>query len=148
MLLRQAAHDGCSRPLCPLTAPFAPESLRSPAVADLCCGFGRHGRTHMLTLHVGLPGGQDPQSSTVRDKPQLSIAVSEPHWALFREQNILSDSDPQPQTFGVPSPPHVCPVGQDPMLHCPPHSSEAPHALPAQLGVQPHTFIVPPPPHV
>jgi hypothetical protein len=102
----------------------------------------------MLAVHVGLPGGQDPQSTTVRDKPQLSIAVSEPHWALFREQNMLSDSDLQPQTFGVPPPPHVCPIGQDPMLHCPPQPSEAPQVCPAQLGAQPHTFIVPPPPHV
>ncbi len=55
-----------------------------------------------------------------------------------------------PQTLGMPGlpPPQVCPCGQDPLLHWPPHPFDAPQPLPTQLGVQPHMLGVPPPPQV
>jgi hypothetical protein len=40
------------------------------------------------------------------------------------------------------------PSAHDPALHVEPHPSLAPHALPAQLGVQPHTPGVPDPPQL
>jgi hypothetical protein len=42
---------------------------------------------------------------------------------------------------------HAWPLGQEPLVHTPPHPSLAPHALPVQLAVHPHTPLVPPPPH-
>jgi len=44
--------------------------------------------------------------------------------------------------------PHIWQVGQLPVWQVPPHPSDAPHAFPAQLGVQPQTPGVPPPPQV
>jgi hypothetical protein len=36
---------------------------------------------------------------------------------------------------------HVAPLGQVPVAQRPPQPSSAPHALPAQLGVQPHIAL-------
>jgi hypothetical protein len=59
-------------------------------------------------------------------------------------QHPVHDVPSQTQTPAV----QCCPLPHEPVSHTPPHPSSAPHALPAQLGVQPHTFAVPPPPHV
>jgi hypothetical protein len=68
-----------------------------------------------------------------------------PHAAVLVPQSV------GPQTGGVHW--HTCAVLQNwPAPHVPVHvplqPSEAPQALPAQLGVQPQTLAVPPPPQV
>ena len=58
----------------------------------------------------------------------------------------------QPQTFGVPPPPHVFGAVQVPQLNVPPQpSGTEPQLFPAGhvvIGVQPQTFGVPPPPQL
>jgi hypothetical protein len=61
-------------------------------------------------------------------------------------------SVPDPQTLGVPLPPHVCGAVQPPQLMVPPHPSGIVPQFAGDghwvSGVQPQTFGVPPPPHV
>jgi hypothetical protein len=40
-----------------------------------------------------------------------------------------------PHSLATPEPPHVYGAWQLPLVHCPPQPSDAPHALPEQLGV-------------
>ena len=48
-----------------------------------------------------------PQELTVRDVPQLSLAVTPPQFFPNREQNAVSVSAEQPHTLAVPPPAHV-----------------------------------------
>jgi hypothetical protein len=59
---------------------------------------------------------QEPQEVTVRDRPQESRAVSGPQERVLRAQNAASDSEVQPQVPGVPPPPQVVLVGQEPQF--------------------------------
>jgi hypothetical protein len=51
-----------------------------------------------------------PQFITVREAPQLSLAVTLPQFFPTREQNaeFVSGTQFGPHTFAVPPPPHVC----------------------------------------
>jgi hypothetical protein len=48
-----------------------------------------------------------PHEGTVRDAPQLSLAVTLPQFLPSREQKFASPSYAQPHTFAVPAPPQV-----------------------------------------
>jgi hypothetical protein len=85
----------------------------------------------------------------VNERPRRDTA-SFPSEAVFWLPGGVPPADPQ--TFGVPPPPHVCGAVQVPQLIVPPHPSGIVPQLSGdgQLvsGVQPQTFGVPPPPHV
>ena len=53
-----------------------------------------------------------PHEATVRDVPQLSVAVRLPQFLPSREQNAASVSGvhDEPQTLAVPAPPQVRPA--------------------------------------
>jgi hypothetical protein len=108
---------------------------------------------------------QVPHELTVRDVPQLSLAVTLPQFFPRREQNDAFVSGVQlvPHTLVVPPPPHVCGevhVPQELTVRDAPQLSLAvtlPQFFPRReqndasvSGVQlaPHTLAVPPPPHV
>lgn len=98
-----------------------------------------------------------PQSA-VRLVPQLSAAVTESQFLPRRAQKAVLVSGPQPQTFGVPAPPHDSGAVQLPQsaVRETPQLSAAvrlPHVAPARAQnaafvspVQPQEFAVPPPP--
>jgi hypothetical protein len=53
---------------------------------------------------------QAPQESTVREAPQLSVAVSAPHAAALLAQSAASDSGVQPHWLAAPPPPQLMPA--------------------------------------
>ena len=67
-----------------------PQTLALPPPAHVC------GEVHV------------PHELTVRDVPQLSLAVTPPQFLPSREQNAVSVSAEQPQTLALPPPAHVC----------------------------------------
>ena len=94
-----------------------------------------------------LPGdGQDPQLSV---PPQPFETV--PQFRPISSQASKSVSGLQPQTFGMPPPPHVLSSDeQAPQSIILPHPSfTEPQSFPSWVqvfGVQLHTFATPPPP--
>jgi hypothetical protein len=98
-----------------------------------------------------------PHSPVPQVVPPAQIAHATPPWphAVFvlPTSHVLPLQQPLHE---VPSHTHApltqCwPVAQVPAAHTPPQPSLAPHALPAQLGVQgpvPQTLVAPLPPHV
>lgn len=104
---------------------------------------------------------QVPHEATVRETPQLSIAVTAPQFFPSRVQKAASLSFGQPQTFAVPPPPQVWGKAQVPhevTVRARPQLSvplKAPHFFPRRSqkaasvsGGQPQTLAVPPPPQV
>jgi hypothetical protein len=106
-----------------------------------------------------------PHDVTVRDAPQLSLAVTLPQFLPSRVQNTGSVSAVQPHTFATDgvAPPHVCGKVHDPqftLVRLVPQLSAAvtvPQFLPSRVqnagsvsAVQPHTFATDgvAPPHV
>ena len=104
-----------------------------------------------------------PHELTVRDVPQLSLAVTPPQFFPNREQNAVSVSAEQPHTLAVPPPAHVwgdVHVPQELTVRDVPQLSLAvtpPQFTPSReqnavsvSGVhdEPHTLAVPPPAHV
>jgi hypothetical protein len=104
-----------------------------------------------------LPVGVQPQ---MPDAPHVVGAVHVPQCSVPPQPSGQSPQlraphvdGVQPQTFGVPPPPHVAPVAVHvPQASVPPQPSGIdPQSLPAAVqvvAVQPHTFGTPPPPHV
>lgn len=119
--------------------PFAPHVR--PAVQALpaqhICPFPPH------APQLALPHAT-PDAHALHTTPPVPHALATlPGSHVARSQHPLHD---------VPSHVHTpvtqCwPLPHVPSWHTPPHESLAPHALPAQSGLQPHTFAVPPPPH-
>lgn len=98
---------------------------------------------------------QGPQSM-VRPTPQLSIAVTEPHCFMSREQKTWFVSLVQlasPHTPGIPPPPQVSGSAQSPQLateRVTPHRSSwpltGPHATPSRAHSAASLSVQPPPP--
>jgi hypothetical protein len=102
-----------------------------------------------------------PQLATVREMPQLSLAVTLPQVLPRRVQKAGLVSFVHPHTLTVLPPPHVCGAVHVPQLftvRIVPQLSAAvtlPQFLDRRVqnaafdsAVQPHTLTVPPPPHV
>jgi hypothetical protein len=105
-------HDATLRLALQLSKPpKAPHSLPSRAQnsrSDSC----RHTQTLARQTGVALP--QDPHEATVRAVPQLSAPETAPQLMPSRAQKAALVSGAQPQTFGVPVPPHETPMPKQP----------------------------------
>lgn len=85
-------------------------------------------------------GAAHTPQSVVRERPQLSAAVTLPQLAPWRAQNATSVSPVQPQTWAAPPPPQVWGTPHVPQAMVPPQPSlTSPQLAPAVaqvLGVQ------------
>jgi hypothetical protein len=145
------------------TAVFAPHT--APVRAHSCASVsGVHPHTLSLPPPPQVTPGplHVPQLSTLRSKPQLSVALAPPQLTPARLQNAAVGSGVHPHTLGFPPPPQLCPVpSHAPQLATfrimPQLSSTdfGPHAAPVRVqscasdsGVQPQVPGLPPPPQV
>jgi hypothetical protein len=107
-----------------------------------------------LSWQTGVALPHVPHDATVRAVPQLSAPGTVPQFLPYRAQKAASVSGVQPQTLGVPPPPHARPVPkhppQDAAVRAPPQlsmSETEPQFLPNRAqkavsvsGVQPQTL--------
>jgi hypothetical protein len=101
-------HEATVRPVPQLSVPitwpqFLPtreQNAVSLSAVQLLHTFAAPAPPQVPVVHV-------PHEATVRAVPQLSVPITWPQFLPTREQNAVSLSGVQPQTFAVPAPPQV-----------------------------------------